>query len=69
VQNICQPELVLKRGHFVMPIQLIFGPDAKNAGKDIIFFTADAGLVLQVVHLTMDSGLMPPCSYLFSVCN
>jgi len=52
-----------------MPIQLIFEPDAKHVDKDIIFFTAYTCLVLPVVHLTMDSSLMPSCSNMLAVCN
>lgn len=52
-----------------MSIQLIFEPDAKHTVKDIVFFTAYTGLVLPVVHLTMDSGFMPSCSNMLAVCN
>ncbi len=52
-----------------MPIQLIFEPDAKHAGKDIIFFAAYPCLVLPVVHLAMDPCFMPSCSNMFAVCN
>ncbi len=58
---------VLKGGHFVMPIQLIFETDAKYDCKDILFFVADTGLVLQVVHFAMDAGVMPPRSHLLAV--
>ncbi len=52
-----------------MTIQLIFGPDANENFKDIIFFTAYPGMVLPVVYFSVDSSLMPPRSYLFSVCH
>jgi hypothetical protein len=58
---------VLKGGHFVMPIQLIFEPDAKYDCKDILFFVADTGLVLQVVHIALDSRFVPPRSHLLAV--
>ena len=69
MQNICHLQLVLKGGHFVMPIQLIFDPDAKPDCKDIIFFAADTRMVLPVVHLTPDTAFMPSYSNLFKVCN
>mgnify|MGYP001063151433 FL=1 len=50
-----------------MPIQLIFETDAKYDCKDILFFVADTGLVLQVVHFAMDAGVMPPRSHLLAV--
>lgn len=52
-----------------MPIQLIFEPDAKHAGKDIIFFAAYTSLVLPVVHITLDTCLMPSCSNMLAVYN
>ncbi len=58
---------VLKGGHFVMSIQLIFETDAKHDCKDIVFFAADTGLVLQVVHFALDSGFVPSCSHLLAV--
>jgi len=51
-----------------MTIQIIFEGDAKDAGKDILFFTAYTGMDIQVVYLSMDSFLMPSCAYLFAVC-
>lgn len=52
-----------------MPIQLIFEPDAKHIGKDIIFFTANTCMVLPVVHITLDTCLMPSCSNMLAVYN
>jgi len=50
-----------------MSIQLIFETDAKHDCKDIVFFAADTGLVLQVVHFALDSGFVPSCSHLLAV--
>lgn len=52
-----------------MPIQLIFGGDVKERSKDIIFFASHPGLVLPVVHITMDTPLMPSRANLFAVCD
>jgi len=52
-----------------MPNQLIFGGDAEECDKDIIFFTPAAGMVLQVVYFAMDACLMPSCTDLFAVCH
>lgn len=52
-----------------MSFQLIFEPDAKHAGKDIIFFPSYTCLVLPVVHITMDACLMPSCSNMLTVYN
>ncbi len=52
-----------------MSIQLIFEPCEKHDCKDIIFYTAYPGMVLQVVYFSMDSSLMPSCSHLLSVCH
>ena len=60
---------VLKGGHFVMPIQLIFETDAEYDCKDILFFAADTGLVLQVVYFALDAGFVPPRSHLLAVYN
>jgi len=52
-----------------MPNQLIFGGDAEECRKDIIFFAPPAGMVLPVVYFAMDSCLMPTCPDLFTVCH
>jgi len=52
-----------------MPFQLIFGGDVEERSKDIIFFTSYPGLVLPVVHLSVDSPLVPSCANLFAVRN
>ncbi len=52
-----------------MPNQLIFGPDAEECRKDIVFFASDTGLVIQVVYFTMDTCLMQACPDMFRVCN
>ena len=51
-----------------MTIQIIFEGDVKDSCKDILFFTADTGMDIQVVHLTMDSLIVPSCAHMFSVC-
>ncbi len=52
-----------------MSIQLIFEPDEKHVDKDIIFFTPYTSLVLPVVHITLDTCLMPSCSNMLAVYN
>lgn len=52
-----------------MSIHLIFEPYEKLAYKDILFFAACTGMVLQVVHIAMDSSLMPSRPYLLAICN
>jgi hypothetical protein len=68
-QNTCHLKEVLKRGHFVMMIHLIFVADVKDARKDTLFYAAYTSMVLQVVYLSLDSSLMPSCSHLFTVCH
>lgn len=52
-----------------MPFQLIFEADARHHGKDIHFLAAYPGMVLPVVHFALDSGFVPSCSDLFTVCD
>jgi len=66
-QNACHHKEILKRGHFVMPNQLIFEGDAEECRKDIIFFAPAACMALPVDYIAMDSCLLPSCSYLFTV--
>ncbi len=52
-----------------MTIQIIFDGDVKDTCKDILFFAADTGMGLQVVHLSMDCLCMPSRAHLFAVCH
>ncbi len=52
-----------------MTIQIIFEGDVKDSCKDILFFTADTGLDIQVVYFAMDSLLVPSCAYMLAVCH
>jgi hypothetical protein len=52
-----------------MPDWLIFAGDAEECGKDIIFFASHPGMVLPVVHFTMDPSLVPSCANLFTICH
>lgn len=52
-----------------MSIHLIFETDERHLGKDILFFASYPGMVLQVVHITMDSSIMPPRPHLLAVCH
>jgi len=52
-----------------MPNPLIFGSDAEGCRKYIVFFTSPAGMDLPWSHFTVDSSLVPPCTYLLTVCN
>jgi hypothetical protein len=57
-QNACHHKEILKRGHFVMPNQLIFEGDAEECRKDIIFFAPAACMALQ--GGLYRHGLLPP---------
>jgi len=52
-----------------MTIQIIFDDDAKDTCKDILFFAADTGMDIQVVHLSLDSLVMPSCAHLLTICH
>ncbi len=52
-----------------MPDWRIFAVDVEERRKDIVFSASDPGVVLPVVHLTVDSSLMPSCAHLFTVRN
>jgi hypothetical protein len=52
-----------------MTIQIIFDDYAKDVCKDILFFAAGTGMDLPVVHLSLDSLVMPSCAHLFAVCH
>jgi hypothetical protein len=52
-----------------MTIQIIFDNDVKDFCKDILFFIAASGMGLQMVHLSLDSLVMPSCTHLFTVCH
>ncbi len=50
-----------------MPIQLIFGGNVKERSKDIIFFVSYPCLVLPVVHIAVDTPVVPSRAHLFAV--
>lgn len=52
-----------------MTIQRIFDDDVKDTCKDILFSAADTGMDLQVVYLSVDTLVMPSCTYLFTICH
>jgi hypothetical protein len=52
-----------------MPNHLIFEGDVKERSKDILFFITYPCMVIQVVHLPVDSFLMSSCAHLFTVCH
>jgi len=52
-----------------MTVILIFDAYDRIGCKDIVFYFADTGMVLPLVHISADSALMPALSHLFTVCH
>ena len=50
-----------------MTDMLIFDACDKNSSKNIVFYTAHAGMVLPLVHFSPDSAIMPSLSNLFTI--